>query len=56
MTGWTLLANEGDPVDKQRYQALIGSLTYAVTARDACTSLGQEGQCWCGGQIVEFFY
>ena len=46
VTGSTLLANEADPVDKQRYQALIGSLTYAVTATrpDIAQSLGSVNQ------------
>eukprot|EP00795_Rhopilema_esculentum_P008820 gene8820-biopygen1729 len=46
VTGSTLLANEGDPVDKQRYQALIGSLTYAVTATrpDIAQALGSVNQ------------
>ena len=40
------LANEGDPVDKQRYQALIGSLPYAVTATrpDIAQALGYVNQ------------
>ena len=46
VTGSTLLANEGDPVDKQRYQALIGSLAYAVTATrpDSAQALGSVNQ------------
>ena len=30
--GSRLMPNDGDCIDKQRYQALIGGLTYAVTA------------------------
>ena len=30
--GLRLMPNDGDCIDKQRYQSLIGSLTYAVTA------------------------
>ena len=46
VTGSTLFANEGDPVDKQKYQALIGSLTYAVTATrpDIAQALGSVNQ------------
>ena len=46
VTGSTLLANEGDPVDKQRYQAIIGSLNYAVTATrpDIAQALGSVNQ------------
>ena len=46
VSGSTLFANEGDPVDKQRCQALIGSLTYAVTATrpDIAQALGSVNQ------------
>ena len=46
MTGSALLTNEGDPVDKQRYQTLIGSITNAVTATrpDIAQALGFVNQ------------
>eukprot|EP00794_Sanderia_malayensis_P002051 gene2051-biopygen1854 len=41
-----MASNEGDPVDKARYQALIGSITYAVTATrpDLAQALGSVNQ------------
>ena len=44
--GSTLFTNEGDPIDKQKYQALVGSLTYAVTATrpDIAQALGSVNQ------------
>ena len=41
-----LLPNEGEPVDKEKYQALIGGLTYAVTATrpDLAQALGTVNQ------------
>ena len=41
-----LLPNEGEPIDKENYQALIGGLTYAVTAtrRDLAQALGTVNQ------------
>ena len=33
-----------------------GTPTTTLFIKDACTSIGQEGQCWCRGQIVKFFY
>ena len=27
-----------------------------ILKQGACTRLGQEGQCWCRGQIAEIFY
>ena len=44
--GSTLSANKSDPIHKQKYQALIGSLTYAVTATrpDLAQALGTVNQ------------
>ena len=44
--GSTLSANKSDPIHKQKYQALIGSLTYAVTATrpDLAEALGTVNQ------------
>eukprot|EP00794_Sanderia_malayensis_P015600 gene15600-biopygen13309 len=44
--GSRLIANEGNSVDKQRYQALIGSLPYAVTGTrpDIDQALGSVNQ------------
>ena len=41
-----LLPNEGEPIDKENYQALIGGLTYAVTATrpDLAQALGTVNQ------------
>ncbi len=41
-----LLKNDGDPVYKEKYQALIGSLTYAVTSTrpDLAQALGSVNQ------------
>ena len=46
VTGSTLFANEGDPVDRQKYQARIGSLADAVTATrpDIAQALGSVNQ------------
>ena len=46
VTGSRLFANEGDPVDRQKYQALIGSLADAVTATrpDIAQALGSVNQ------------
>ena len=44
--GSTLSANKSDPIHKQKYQAVIGSLTYAVTATrpDLAQALGTVNQ------------
>ena len=41
-----LIQNEGNPVNKQEYQALIGSLTFAVTGTrpDIAQALGSVNQ------------
>ena len=55
VTHSTLFANEGDTVDKQKYQALIGKLTDAVTATrpDTARALGSVNQFGSGlAQVV----
>ena len=48
-----LLPNDEEPVNKEQYQALIGGLTYAVTATrpDLAHALGTVNQfCWNSGE------
>ena len=46
VTGSTLVVNDGNSIDKQKYQAIIGSLTYAVTTTrpDIAQALGSVNQ------------
>ena len=46
VTGATLVVNNGDAIDKQKYQAIIGSLTYAMTTTrpDIAQSVGSVNQ------------
>ena len=46
VTGSTLVYN-GEPIDKQKYQAVIGSLIYAmtITQPDIAQALGSVNQC-----------
>ena len=41
-----MMPNDGEPVDNTRYQAIIGSITYAVTATrpDLAQALGSVNQ------------
>eukprot|EP00794_Sanderia_malayensis_P003564 gene3564-biopygen3051 len=46
VTGSTLVVHDGDAIDRQKYQAIIGSLTYAVTTTrpDIAQALGSVNQ------------